>query len=202
MKMYKSICLITIALTLSIVVSGCQTYGEAGALGAALGAGAGAIIGHQSGHAGEGAIIGAVLGGATGLIAHDIKARKAKERQATEETYNYQPSEGERLEFEEADVFPKEVSPGDTVGCSLRYAIMGTSSQGVEVREKRTLMRGNQVIFEVSSKNFNRTDGTWESEQQFKLPRSIKNGQYRVVQSAQTNSNRISLSVDLIVQQI
>ena len=200
MKMYKFVIVIAVATSLVLAVSGCQTYGEAGALGAALGAGAGAIIGNQSGHAGEGAIIGAVLGGATGLIAHDIKARKAKSRQETEEAYNYQPAEGERLELVAAEVFPKNASPGGTIGTSLEYALMGGGSQGVKINEKRTLMRGNQVIFEVSSKNFNRTDGTWVSEQQFKLPQSIKPGQYRVVQSAQSSTNRVSLSEDLLIQ--
>ena len=200
MKMYKFVTVIAVAVSLVLAISGCQTYGEAGALGAALGAGAGAIIGHQSGHAGEGAIIGAVLGGAAGLIAHDIKARKAKSRQQTEEEYNYVPAEGERLELDAAEVFPKTASPGDTIGTSISYALMGSGSSGVKIREKRTLMKGNQIIEEVSSKNFNRTDGTWVSEQQFTLPKNIKPGQYRVVQSAQSNDNRVSRSEDLLIR--
>lgn len=197
--MKKYICVLCIALVVSasVVLGGCQTYGEAGSLGAATGAIAGAIIGHQSGHAGEGAIIGAVLGGATGLIVHDIKAQKAKDRQATVAEYDYKPSEGERLEFEDAEVFPSVASPGDTIGTSLRYALLGTGSGGTKVTETRTLMRGSQVIFEVSSKTFTRTDGTWLSEQQFKLPKSIKPGDYLVVQKARTSQNRVSLAVDL-----
>ena len=66
--------------SLGITLSGCQTYGEAAGLGAGAGALAGGIIGHQSGHAIEGALIGAAVGGAAGLIAHDIKARRERDR--------------------------------------------------------------------------------------------------------------------------
>ncbi len=171
--------------------AGCQTYGEAGALGAALGAGAGAIIGHQSGHAGEGALIGAALGGVTGLIAHDIKARKQKDRAATATEYDYQPSQGEMLTLENAQALPSTVRRGNLIESSIQYALLGTGG-GTQVTETRELRRGEEVIAEVSSKTFTRDDGTWVSTQQFKIPANVQPGTYKVKQVVRTAISRIS----------
>ncbi|MBI4559577.1 MAG: hypothetical protein HY706_18475 [Candidatus Hydrogenedentes bacterium] len=183
----------TVLLTAAgLVISGCQTAGGSAGLGAALGAGAGAIIGHQSGHAGEGALIGAALGGLTGLVVHDVKARKAREREATAAQYNYQPSQGEMLTFEEASAMPNTVKQGNMVEGSIQYALLGTAQGGATVTETRVLKRGNSVLSEMSSKQFTRTDGTWVSSQQFKVPQNLEPGQYSLVQTVQTAKSRIS----------
>ena len=181
----------TLLICLALAVSGCETYGQAGGLGAALGAGTGAIIGNQSGHAGEGAAIGAVVGGLAGLVAHDVKARRQKAAAETAAQYNYQPAQGEMLTLESAQALPSQVQAGNMIEASIQYALLGTGS-GATVRESRTLMRGDEVIAEVSSKSFTRNDGTWVSTQQFKIPNNQPAGQYRVVQIVETAQNRIS----------
>jgi uncharacterized protein YcfJ len=178
---------------------GCQTYGEAGGLGAALGAGTGAIIGHQSGHAGEGALIGGVLGGLTGLVAHDIKAQKQRDRAQTAAQYKYQSTQGEMLTLENAQVLPSSVRPGNLVEASMQYALLGTGG-GTKVTETRTLKRGDEVIAEVSSKTFTRDDGTWVSTQQFKIPENVVPDMYTVVQVVQTAQSRISGSAQVMVE--
>ena len=186
------------AVAVALASSGCQTYGEAGALGTALGAGAGAVIGHQSGHAGEGAIIGAVLGGVTGLIAHDVKARKQREAAATATAYSYQPTQGEMLTLENAQVLPSTVVRGNMVEASIQYAFLG-SGGGTRITESRILRRGEEVISEVSSKQFTRDDGTWVSTQQFKIPPNTQPGTYTVLQVVQTAQSRISGSAQFRV---
>jgi hypothetical protein len=188
-----------LACCLIITMTGCQTHGEAAGLGAVIGGTAGAIIGHQSGNAAEGALIGAALGGLTGLIVHDVKARKAKDRQQTIETYDYEPSHGEVLSLEESIVTPDVALAGSTVKASLQYAIIGASS-GTRVKETRRLLRGEKVISELSSKTFTRQDGTWVTTQQFKLPKNLRPGQYSLIQKVETQDSTIFGTAEFTVQ--
>lgn len=197
-KTMKVISLLTV-VSMVIVWVGCETYGQAGGLGAAVGAGAGAIIGHQSGHALEGAAIGALVGGITGLIAHDIKVRRARSREETVAAYNYQPTQGEMLTFERAEVLPRTVRPGETIEGSIQYALLGVGA-GVQVTEMRTLLRGDQVMADLSTQNFNRTEGTWVSSQEFRLPGDIQPGNYTLVTSVRTAQSAISGRASFTVQ--
>ena len=175
----------------SVAMSGCQTYGEAAGLGAGLGAVAGGIIGHQSGHAVEGAIIGAAVGGATGLIAHDIKARRERSRAETVTTYNYTPAQGEMLTLERSEVLPGTVRPGENAEASVQYALLG-AGPGVQVSEQRSLMRNGQLVADVSTHSFSRDDGTWVSTQPFRVPTNLQPGAYTIVTSVRTAKSAIS----------
>jgi hypothetical protein len=190
MKNGKSVvCALILCVALSL--AGCQSYGGGAGLGAALGAGAGALIGHQSGNALEGAAIGAVVGGLTGLIAHDIKAQKAKNRAQTAEAYEYQPAQGEILGFERAEVMPNTVRPGELFTASIQYALLGTGG-GVQVTETRQLVHNGQVIADVSSQGFTRTDGTWVSDQEVRMPGNSKVGEYTLITRVNTAKSSIS----------
>ncbi|HOJ67990.1 MAG TPA: glycine zipper domain-containing protein [Candidatus Hydrogenedentes bacterium] len=179
-------------------LTSCQTYGEAAGLGAGLGAVTGAVIGHQSGHTVEGAAIGAVVGGLAGLIAHDIKVRQARSKQETEAAYNYQPSQGEMLTLERTEVLPPSVRPGEQIEATVQYALLGTGGS-VQVSEQRTLMRGDQVISDVSTQNFTRPDGTWVSSQTVRLPGNIQPGTYTIVTVVRTARSAISARADFNV---
>lgn len=201
MKKMTFLILLTI-ISGSMIVSNlsCQTYGEAGSLGAALGGATGAIIGHQSGHTLEGAAIGAVLGGLTGLVAHDIKVQQAKSAQQTAVEYNYQPTQGERLNFERAEVLPNVVTPGNMIETTVQYALLGTGSGGTTVTETRSLLKGEQLIADISSSSFNRTDGTWVSSQQFRLPPNLSPGQYTILFRVATQKSSISGRASFVVE--
>jgi hypothetical protein len=199
MRMTIRILALVTAVAMIAAVTGCQSYAQGGGLGAALGGAAGAIIGHQSGHALEGAAIGAVVGGLTGLVAHDIKAQKQKKREETAAEYNYQPQQGEMLTFERAEVLPPVVAPGEMFTVTMQYAILGTGN-GVTVTETRTLMRDQEVIADLSSKGEVRTDGTWVSEQDFRLPTNLSPGIYTVVARAQTAQSAISGRANFTVE--
>ncbi len=180
---------LTCALALSL--NGCETYGEAAGLGAAVGAVGGAVIGHQSGHALEGAAIGAALGGATGAVAHKIKSNRQREAAETAAAYNYQPAQGEMLRFEGAQVMPKNARPGDMIEGRVQYALLG-SGGGVQVQESRLLLRNGQVIAELSSETLTRTDGTWSSSQNFRLPNNQGPGLYTLETRVRTAKSSIS----------
>lgn len=193
---YEKACVVAMCLliTMSLVLSGCQTYGEAAGLGAATGAGAGAVIGHQSGHAGEGAVIGAVLGTIAGLVAHDVKARRSMDEQTTAQRHQYDSQQGEVLELDDAQVYPHFVKPGNMAEATIQYALLGVPSKGVDVVETRILKRNNEVIAELSSKTFRRTAGTWVSTLPFRISDSLEPGEYVIMQVVQTRQSRISAS--------
>ena len=183
---------------LGLVTSGCQTYGEAAGLGAGVGALAGGIIGSQSGHALEGAAIGAALGGVTGLIAHDIKARKMRNEAETEAAYNYAPAQGEMLTLERSEVLPATLRPGEMAEASIQYAILGGGA-GLQVSEQRSLMQGDRMIADVSTHNFTREDGTWVSTQPVRLPSNLAPGQYTIVTTVRTARSAISSQAQFTV---
>lgn len=171
--------------------AGCQTYARSGGLGAAIGAGTGALIGSSRGEAGTGALIGAAVGGLAGLIAHDVKARRVRDAQATSGEYGYQPAQGEVLKMENVQAAPSVVAPGNLVEASMQYALLGVPPSGVSVVETRQLREGPNVLAE-SSATVVRTDGTWVSTQTFEIPRTALPGTYTIVQTAQTPQSRVS----------
>lgn len=186
------------ALALAVATAGCETYGESGSLGAIIGAGAGAIIGNQSGHAGEGALIGAALGGLTGLVVHDAIAKKFKDSETTAREYQYQPSQGEMMTFEEAEVRPSPVRRGNMADVSIQYALLGTG-EGTRVTETRVLKRGDSVIAQLSSKTYTRNDGTWVSTQQFRISERLAPGEYTLLQTVRTEQSMISGTTTFII---
>ena len=198
-QIWKQAVGLSVAAALSISLVGCETYGQGAGLGAAIGAGAGAIIGHQSGNALEGAAIGAALGGLAGVVAHDIKARKQREAQETATAYNYQPTQGELLRYEGAEVLPSSVRRGEMIQGRVTYALLGTGA-GVQVRESRVLMQGDRQIAELSNQNFTRTDGTWASTQDFRLPSNLSPGVYVLDTRVQTNQSSISGRANFVVE--
>jgi len=181
---------------LALVLSGCQSYGQAAGLGAAIGAGTGALVSHDSG---TGAIVGGVVGALAGLVAHDVKARKARDAQATAAEYNYTPTQGEVMSMESSAALPSAVLPGNMVEGTMQYALLGTGSEGVDVVETRQLIHNGQVIGE-SSQTVRRTDGTWVSTQQFKLPNNAPAGSYRIAQTVQSARSRVTASNSFSVQ--
>lgn len=190
-KTLRAVALLLCAALLAGSLGGCQTYAQGGALGAGLGAGAGAAIGSTKGKALEGAIIGAVAGTVVGLIGHDIKARRAKSQEQTAQEYRYEPTQGEMLTWEQGTVLPRNARPGEMVEASAQYALLG-SGGGVQVSESRKLFQGDRLIAEVSSRNFTRTDGTWVSAQNIRLPGNLNPGQYSIRTEITTNKSRIS----------
>ena len=182
-------------VSLALAVAGCETMGESAGLGGALGAGAGAIIGHQSGHTVEGALIGGALGALAGIVIHDIKAHQVRNAQQTAAQYNYAPAQGVKIYGESGNCTPGVIRPGQAVTTSVQYAVLGAPASGIQVTETRTLKQNGQIIKQVSSQDFMRTDGTWESTQQINFPGNAPAGSYEVSQIVSTPSSQFQQNV-------
>jgi hypothetical protein len=180
-------------------MTGCQTAGGSAAAGGGIGAGLGAIIGHQSGHAGEGALIGLGVGALTGLIVHDVKARRQRTAQETAQQYEYTPAQGQRLTFEHARVEPYRTYRGERVEATAQFALLG-AGPGVQLTESWILRDDRQEIAQLSSYTQTREDGTWVSTLPFRVPENLAPGNYYIAYHAQTSQAGISGRADFVVQ--
>jgi len=185
------------AAVLVIGAAGCETTGESAGLGALIGAGAGAVIGGIAGD-GEGALIGAAVGAgvgaAGGAIAHDVRKSRAEQIQTPQQTaqdYSYTPAQGQSLVFEDASVTPAVARRGQFIEARMQYALLGASA-GAPITERRVILKGDQLISEISAEEHTRNDGTWVSMQEFKVPDSWSPGDYTLEQTVQ--SSRLTVS--------
>ncbi len=175
---------------LVIAAAGCETTGESAGLGALIGAGSGALIGGIAGD-GKGALIGAVVGAgvgaAGGAIAHDVRksrAEQVKPATQTAETHHYQPGTGQSLVFEDAAVNPPTARRGQYIEARMQYALLGAPG-GAAVTERRTILKDDRVVSEISAEEHTRNDGTWVSTQEFKVSESWEPGDYVIEQTVQ-----------------
>ena len=189
-------------VAMSFSLTGCETTSESAGMGAIIGATAGAIIGNQSGSQGEGAVLGAIIGATAGAIIKDVEKTKAKQTKTAEQTvieYNYTPSQGESLRFENATVNPSAVVRGQQTTVAMQYALLG-SGVGKQVTETRIIKKDGEVIAQISSESFTRNDGTWISSQEFRVPENWEAGQYTLEQFASTQKSTISGAVKFFVE--
>lgn len=188
---------ISAAVLVAALATGCNTTGESAGLGALIGAGAGAVIGGIAGE-GEGALIGAAVGAgvgaAGGAIAHEVRTSRAERIQTPQQTaeeYRYTPSAGQSLVFEDASVTPAIARRGQFIEARMQYALLGAAG-GVPITERRVILKGDQLISEISAEEHTRNDGTWVSMQEFRVPDSWSRGDYTLEQTVQ--SSRLTVS--------
>ena len=190
MKTKLAIWPIVLTVILTLTLAGCETIPEehkgatvgAGA-GAATGAAAGAILGDTKG-AVVGGLVGALVGGAIGHYGYD----QQRDREETEELYNYEEDYGTMLSIEETDIKPEYIYPGATVAIKVTYALM--NPQGVTpVREIRQITHEGQLVGkpEVSVE---RSAGTYTSTIPLHLPDTAAQGIYEVTTIVESDTAR------------
>jgi len=193
-----------LVVTLAVGTTGCETTGESAGLGALIGAGAGAAIGGIAGDgkgAAIGAAVGAGLGAATGAVVHDVRKSRAERvvtPEQTAQTYNYQPSSGQSMVFEDSGVDPAVARPGEFVTVRMQYALLGAPN-GVTITERRNILKNDQVISQISSEDHERNDGTWVSTQEFRVPSSWGPGEYTIEQIVSSSRHTVTGRCRLIV---
>jgi hypothetical protein len=190
---------VSMTVCLGLALAGCETAGGSAGAGALAGGALGAIIGHQSGHAGEGALIGAALGGLAGWGIHHARTRQLRNAQQTYQDYNYKSDDGFKLDMRGASVSPQTVAPGQTVTTKLEYATMG-SGNGVNVEQRRVLKKDNEQLVELEREVINRTDGTWESELEFGVPKNATPGTYVVAHGLKAGDSAYERNMEFDVR--
>jgi surface antigen len=186
-KMYRRIVSIIVILTFFTVISGCASIPEqhkGAATGAGIGAATGAVAGALLGSSGaktEMAVLGGLAGAlAGGLIGHYVYDQK-NNKEETEQKYKYNPSKGQMVKIEDADVVPVMAKPGETIDIKMTYAVLGAGTGGeLEIKETREIRHNGKNYGNAQVKLF-RTDGTYSSSIPITLPNDAKSGKYNVL---------------------
>jgi len=198
--MRKSLAL-AIVLIFSISLVGCQTESGyydparsagAGALGgAATGAALGAIIGAATGAPATGAWIGAaagaVAGGLGGYIYAEHKNREIRDEQAAAAAYNYQPSQGNVVNIDQAMANPAVVAPGQQVDLGVQYTVLTPTDTPISLNLVREVRYQGQLLGQPHQTTLNNANGTYSDSVAYTLPSNASPGQYTV-------TNRLSSS--------
>lgn len=176
-RMGKAVCLV--AGVMLIVPVGCQQVQEhrKTAIGAGVGAAGGAVIGGLSGGK-KGAIIGGLLGALAGGAVGAYLEYQDKSPEETNRTHNYNPSEGTRLEIDNAAAQPAAVAAGGQVNLQATYAVMAPdANQAISVNERRVVTLNGQTVADTQV-NADRKPGTYTSTVPITLPGTAAAGTY------------------------
>ncbi len=103
------------------------------------------------------------------------------------------------LRIKNATVAPIKVKQGDQVTLTLRYVVSGAPEQGIQLREKNTLVLAGQELTVLKDETVTKENGTWENTLTFAIPDSAQPGKYTINQQinakGQSRSSRRSFTV-------
>ncbi len=182
--------------TLALALQGCAWMKEHRKIvtGAGIGAIGGAVIGGLA-KGKKGAVYGALAGALAGGLIGAYLEHKDKDANTTYQTYNYQPTQGIRLELADVAADPATIRPGGKTYLQATYALMAPDpNQQLAVTETRIITLGGQEVARLSS-NVNRIPGTYTSQVPITLKPDAPRGRYElqvVVAAAGTQAKRAS----------
>jgi hypothetical protein len=199
--MARKLLVLAVILVFSISLAGCVTESGyyspersagAGALGgAATGAALGAIIGAATGAPATGAWVGAaaggLLGGVGGYLYAEHRNSEISSARAAAQQYNYQPSQGNMVAVDQANVDPAVVSPGQQVNLVMTYTILTPNNEPVSVTLVREVRYGGNVLGQPYQTTVTNTNGTFSDSVGYNLPNNASPGNYTVVSRLMSN---------------
>ena len=149
------------------------------AIGAGVGAVAGAVVGGAY-KGKKGAVVGALAGALAGGLIGAYLDHKDKPAKETKQTYNYEPTQGVRVELAGVAADPNAVAPGGKVYLQATYAVMAPSdAQELPITETRVVTLGGTKVAELAS-NVNRMPGTYTSQVPIDLKPNATRGRYEL----------------------
>jgi hypothetical protein len=159
--------------SIAFLVTGCETFGD--------------HPGHDTG-------IGA------GATAKSVSSHLVRSPLETAANHKYNPWQGHLLKMENEAVTPAKAAAGHIIKGTIQYALLGTGRDGAQVTEVRQLLRGKEVVAEARE-ILHRSDGTWVSSQEFRLPADAFPGEYSLVQRVETPKAQIAATSNFLVRQ-
>jgi hypothetical protein len=105
--------------------------------------------------------------------------RQEKDANQTAKTYNYQPDQGVLVKIEDVRVEPAVIVPGKSSKLVMSYAVLDADAgKGIEVTEKRSVMKGSGLFKDIGPKKVTRKPGTYYTEQEVTFPKDLQEGKY------------------------
>ncbi len=192
--MTRKILVLLMVLTLAAPLAGCmeesgyyspEKSAGAGALGgAATGAALGAIIGAATGSPATGAWVGAASGAIVGGIGSYLYAQHRnsviREQRAAAAAYNYQPSQGNVVNIDQASADPATASPGQQVNLGMTYTILTPDNAPVSVTLVREVRYQGQLLGSPYQTTVSNANGTFSDSVAYSLPSNASPGNYTV----------------------
>jgi hypothetical protein len=126
-----------------------------------------------------------------GFIAGGIMADLSRDAKTTAGLHNYKPGEGQVLILEGESTTPEAVAPGHVIKGTVHYALLGAGPNGAIITETRELTRNDKLVG-VSTHTVRRTEGTWVSTQDFRLPPNAPPGEYKLTQRVETPRAKVA----------
>ncbi|MCL4501352.1 MAG: glycine zipper domain-containing protein [Deltaproteobacteria bacterium] len=157
----------------------------AGALGgAAAGAALGSIIGAATGSPATGAWIGAASGALVGGVGSYLYAEhqnnQIHNRRMAASSYNYQPSQGNVVNVDQATANPPTVSPGQQVNLGMQYTVLTPSNTPVSLNLVREVRYRGQLLGQPYQTTVSNANGTFSDTVAYSLPSNASPGSYTV----------------------
>jgi hypothetical protein len=157
----------------------------AGALGgAATGAALGAIIGAATGSPATGAWIGAasgaLVGGVGAYLYAQHKNNEINDQRAAAAAYNYQPSQGNVVNIDQAYADPAVVTPGQQVNLGMQYTILTPANTPVSLTLVREVRYQGQMLGQPYQTTVTNANGSFSDSVAYSLPRNTSPGNYTV----------------------
>ncbi len=185
-----------VVCALALALQGCAWMKEHRKIvtGAGIGAVAGGVIGGLA-KGKKGAVYGALAGALAGGLIGAYLEHKDKDAKTTNQTYNYQPSQGIRLELANVAADPATVRAGGETYLQATYAVMAPDpNQQLAVTETRVIVLGGQKVAELKSE-VKRIPGTYTSQVPITLKPDAPRGRYELqvsIAAAGTTAQRSS----------
>ncbi len=84
------------------------------------------------------------------------------------------------ISIQHIDVQPTNARRGKDVTVTITYSVSNVPSAGINVLEKTTILKNNEIINTLQEKEYLRKNGTWESYVTFGVPKRIARGKYHI----------------------
>jgi hypothetical protein len=179
-----------------IVLSGCQTTGEANeqamgaGVGAALGCGVGLLIGGRA----ENCLAGAAAGGLLGwgvVKLNQYQAHQVRSASADQRVYGLtQAVNSPQVKIRKGTSAPRRVRPGQSVDISTDYSLMlPPGDRSAKVKESWVLMKDGKVLANLPPQTNRRTAGGWAASAEIPIPGDAAPGTYVVEHKVSAGSS-------------
>lgn len=113
------------------------------------------------------------------LALRALDSRRVKTQEVCAQEYQYMPTAGLRLFWEQGIATPGSAAPGESITLTQQYALLGTRG-GMQVSVKHGLYQGETERAALGTSSVVRGDGAWADRYTLDLPPSLAAGDYTV----------------------
>jgi hypothetical protein len=127
-----------------------------------------------------GAAAGGVLGGVGGYLYAEHRNSEMRSAAMAAQSYNYNPSRGNVVNIDRADVSPSRVRAGQSVSMVMQYTILTPGNYPVSVSLTREIRKDGVPVGQPYQTTVNNANGTFMDQVAYTVPGNAVPGTYTV----------------------